>query len=418
MKKKIFITYLLVCFATISGGNYAYSQGGSNYSIYGFGDMIYGQTASSQALGGTQIAVPSVNTINTLNPAMWALVKTTRVQTGYRFNQNVVNSSEHTIMQNNGSTDGFYSIFNFSPESEMSAGIMFQPVSSVNYYMSTDVTLDDGDGLYMDGKRIYKGVGGLSNFTLGFATRVIKGVYVGATAAATLGKIVHSTQTSLSGSYLQNYQNNISNIFSGFNSNIGVYVNPVSTLGIGAFYQYQSKASVEARNEFLYLPSSTLNVDTVISNTIDKMNMPNHYGVGLSYTLGNVLLAADYLVANFNDVNFMKPSEDMEFDNLNKISFGVSILGSQNEFSSLSERISYRFGGYYENLHYKINNKQIKEYGISVGGQFPISRTSQFDIALVLGSRGMTTNGLLRESFGKLNIDISIGDSWFKKLRQ
>jgi hypothetical protein len=38
--------------------------------VFGLGDIVFGQTASSQAMGGTQIAYSSNNTINMFNPAL------------------------------------------------------------------------------------------------------------------------------------------------------------------------------------------------------------------------------------------------------------------------------------------------------------------------------------------------------------
>ena len=48
----------------------ALSQGGSNYSIYGIGDALIGNSAATFGAGGLQIGTASDNNISVLNPAL------------------------------------------------------------------------------------------------------------------------------------------------------------------------------------------------------------------------------------------------------------------------------------------------------------------------------------------------------------
>ncbi|MDR0927679.1 MAG: hypothetical protein LBO69_07940 [Ignavibacteria bacterium] len=391
-----------------------FSQGGSNYSIFGIGDIIYGQSAASQAMGGAQIAVPSKNTINMLNPALWGMVNTTRVQTGYRFNQNYIESAESSLLQNNGTINGFYSIFNFDPVREISAALLFQPISSVNYYMSTPISMPDND-LDVVGDKIYKGSGGLSNLTFGLGTKIINGVYIGASVSAIIGKIDHNIRTNITTAGADNYQISNNNVFSGLNGSIGVLFVPIDNLCVGAFYQMQNEASVENRMEYIYVPASSFLRDTALVKDI-KQQLPNFFGVGASYTFGRYLLAADALFGNFSDVQTYQSDAVGEFSNSSKFSLGLSILGNQNPYASLVSRASYKVGAYYEKMYYNIDSKQVIEYAITGGLQFPISRTAQLDFSLALGRRG-TNDALINETFGRIIIEISIGDTWFKPVR-
>ena len=133
MKKAFFLNIPFIILFVLISNQVVLPQGGSNYSVFGLGDIIYGQTASSQAMGGAQIAYSSNNTINVLNPALWSKVKTTRIQTGYRFNQNIIDNGYNVLWQNNGAINGFYSLFNFDTTREISAALLLQPLSSVNY---------------------------------------------------------------------------------------------------------------------------------------------------------------------------------------------------------------------------------------------------------------------------------------------
>ena len=392
-----------------------FSQGGSNYSIFGVGDIIYGQTASSQAIGGCQVAVPSNNTINMLNPAMWALVKTTRVQTGYRFNQNATTVENTNVLQNNGSLNGFYSVFNFDTIREVSAALLFQPFSTVNYYMSAPISVNEND-INMSGNKIYRGSGGLSNLTLGVGSKVVNRLYLGASVAALIGKIDHNTLIDYHTSNILSYQINNSNIFSGVNVNIGTLIEPIDNLYIGAFYQHQNKAKVENRNEFMYRPSYGGLRDTAVVNKFNS-SMPSFWGVGVSFNTGGFLFSTDYVVGSFSDLLINRATDGDGFSNNQRISLGATKLGNPNPFAALADRAAYKLGAYYEQLYYKVNSNVIAEYGLTGGFQFPISRTAQIDFSLVFGTRGTSNDGLLRENFGKMIIEISIGDNWFKPFR-
>ena len=419
MKKILYIISLSLLAMTLP----LLSQGGSNYSIYGLGDIVYGNTAASQAMGGTQIGCPSTTNISVLNPALWGKIKTTRVQTGYRFNQNAIDNSKKTLLQNNGAMNGFYSIFNFDTTREISAGLMFQPVSSVNYYMASKLDPNDTATLDLYGSKLYRGSGGLNNITLGLGTKIIKGVYLGASVSGAIGKIEHTSITNITENYTVNYQITNTSVISGFSSNIGLYLEPMDNMGIGFFYNIVPKGNLEDRSEYLHNPvlldpdDHTRTMDTVIIDEYD-IDLPSFWGVGLSYRFGSkMLLAVDYLQGNFKNVSIHNIAGD-GFNNSNRISLGLVFLGSPNPFSSLLDRTSYKLGAYSEQLYYNVGGKQINEYGLTGGIQLPISRTAQVDLSLILGRRGSLDNGLLQETFGRLIVDVSIGDNWFKPMRR
>jgi hypothetical protein len=297
-------------------------------------------------------------------------------------------------------------LFNFDTTREISAAFMFQPITSVNYFMSANIFEDSHNPV---GNRLYRGSGGINNLTLGIGTKIINGIYVGASVSAAIGKIEHYAQSTFHNSYSIDYQINDINIISGANYNIGLFFNPITTLGIGLFYKISPKAHIEQRQEYLYYPQTALNNDTTIVNT-NRMKLPDFFGAGLSYTLKKYMFNIDYLTANFADINIYKTGQN-NFSDMQRFSLGMILLGNPNQFATLTERAAYKIGAYYEKQYYKINDNQINEFGITGGFQFPISRTAQIDFALSFGRRGNTNNGLLKEMFGKMMIDISIGDN-------
>ena len=136
MKKTLILLFLLVVAST---GLHA--QGGSNYTMFGIGDLRNTLGASYDGLGGTQIAVPSDYAVNFVNPAAWGIVKTTRFQGGFRFNQQSVTNGSSTIGQNNGKLEGIAAIFSIDTSLGIAASFGFYPYSSVNYSLTTPTSI-------------------------------------------------------------------------------------------------------------------------------------------------------------------------------------------------------------------------------------------------------------------------------------
>lgn len=399
-----------------------FCQGGSNYSIFGIGDIIQGNSAAYQALGGTQIAVPSNNSINVMNPALWSLVSTTRIQAGYRFNQNIVSgNNDQELWQNNGGLNGFSSLFNFDTTKKISAVLLLQPLSTVNYYMATPISVFNGSDT-IRGKNSYKGSGGLSSLTLGLGTKTFDWLYLGASFDVIFGELQHNTYTVFTSDYTTNYTIKQLDDISTIGFKLGMYINPFEPLGIGFSYEYIGNTTIDSKSEYVY-PVSLGDVNQPLidnSKVIRSIetSMPQYLGAGLSYNINNkVMLACDYLLGKYSTMNINKTS-NVKFKDLKKISFGISKLGNPNYYAPLKEKFVYKLGAYYEDLYYSINDHDINEIGISAGLQWPLSRTANIDIALVFGQHGTTDFNLLKENFGRLIVDISLGDTWFKKRRR
>ncbi|MER3330173.1 MAG: hypothetical protein RIF34_11385, partial [Candidatus Kapaibacterium sp.] len=71
-------------------------------------------------------------------------------------------------------------------------------------------------------------------------------------------------------------------------------------------------------------------------------------------------------------------------------------------------------GASFKNHYFQVNGLAIDEYSGSFGLTIPIKGTAELDAAITFGQRGTTDSGLIKESFGKLSVNISIGDTWFQ----
>ena len=118
----------------------ARSQGGSNYTAFGVGDIYQTVDAAYMGVGGTCIAYPSAHGINPMNPALWTNVTSTRLQAGYLFNQHVVDQNKSQLLQNNGKVSGIQALFAVDTSMGLCLTMGIVPYTMVNYYINSPIT--------------------------------------------------------------------------------------------------------------------------------------------------------------------------------------------------------------------------------------------------------------------------------------
>jgi hypothetical protein len=409
--KKILIAIIIFPLAAAIAG----AQGGSNYSMFGIGDIFHSIGASYNSLGGTSAAFPSEKSINTRNPALWSKVTTTRLQTGYIFNQHLVQEGPNELWQNNGQVNKILGIFSIDTSLGISLSFGIHPYSSVNYLVMTPIS-ETVEGLTVNGRTIYQGGGGLSLAYFGGAVEVMDGFSAGAAIFATFGRIDRMTLTEFYKSSLYDqvfdYELDKRDYFSGYGWRAGVYYETPFGLAAGAFFENHPGVSAE-RDEIHY---SSLQRDTTFGSEIDLV-IPDYYGFGVSYSTGKFILGADISFQDFSAFDY-GPGSDTKFTGSTMLSAGVHRIGSRSSNARFLDRIGYKFGAGYNNLYYQLAGNHISEYFASFGAEIPLGSDSYIDAAISLGSRGTNDSDLILEYFGRFSVDISIGDTWFQPYRR
>lgn len=388
-----------------------FAQGGSNYSIIGIGNINYYGNSAYAGMGGTTIAMPIKNGINMRNPALWSMVDNSRLQTGYRFNQNYISNENTDLFQNNGNVNGFSVLMSIDTSRGISAALGLVPYSNVNYFTASPFTVTEQD-VTITGKTEYKGSGGLNMGYFGASTKIIDNLYVGASAFVTFG-VINSQVDNLVFGEISNFSFNtrvMSRYYTrGWGVKTGMYYKVSDGLSIGAFYERMNQLSVS--DSTIYFRPSSVGITHFETDEFD-IDVPDMYGFGLSYKTGKFLLGADVGLQDFSGFAFNEAA-NTEFDQSMHINFGGVRLGNNDYDADYSDKISYRFGFSYKDLYYQVMNEQITDLSVSVGFGMPIPKVMQIDLGFTLGARGTTSNGLVREYYGQLNFDLSIGEIWF-----
>lgn len=407
MLKRIFV----ILFAIFSIAP-AFGQGGVNYSIFGIGDINASGNASYDGVGGTSIAFPSESSINFRNPAMWSYVTTTRLNVGYRFNQTLAFSELKDSYQNFGSLNGISGLFMIDTAMGIAASFGIHPYSNINYMIASPINETIND-IFLDGRTTYQGKGGISMIYFGGSTKISDFASVGASVFSTFGKVSSLRKTEYFGDpYAFTYTSARNEFFSGFGFKTGLTIKPISNLTIGFYYENQPTLDVETEIVFesSLLPDTSLTRDNTVI-------MPDAFGFGIAYETGKFILGADLSLQDFSNFNYNK-LDNATYKSGMIVSAGISRLGNKSLSASFSDRVTYKLGGYFKQHYFSVYDNDISEIAASAGFQVPWSGTFISDVAVTIGSRGTQTDGLIREYFGKLSVDISIGETWFKPFKR
>jgi hypothetical protein len=164
-------------------------QGGSNYSMFGIGDLRQSIGAGYDGLAGTQQAVQSYHAVNLANPAMWSAAKLTRLQIGFRFTQTAINQLSLSSAQNFGKLDGMAATFQVDTSLGLTISGGIHPYSIVQYSVSVPVIPSILGLSELSGNTLSYGQGGLSAAYFGASFKPISSVSIGIAGLGLFGTI-------------------------------------------------------------------------------------------------------------------------------------------------------------------------------------------------------------------------------------
>lgn len=400
----------------------------SPFSRYGIGDLHhygYGRTA---AMGGASLGSRHAVQINSANPASY----TANDSLSFIFDFGIdgtfsrYKSDQGTM----GAKDVNFRYFSLSwPVTKwLGAAMGIQPYSDMGYEVGYSEELSGLENVYHS----YKGEGTTSKAFFGTSISPFKGFSVGANLNYIFGRINQNTDIGFNNAqlfYISKTEGTRLRDFSltyGFQYDYKIKKDEFLTLGVT--FERQTDITVLHRlSTFkeLTIGSSTLR-DTLelIPEGKNIIKLPSTFGVGLSYNKLNKLeINADYYFAGWsksktNFVNHPDGTYGYEHDafitDQNRISAGFEYIPEAFSIRSFYKRVKYRAGIHQENSYLKINNKQIKEFGISFGVGIPFPKSkSTANFAVEFGKKGTTKDNLVKNNYAKLSLYLNLHDYWF-----
>ena len=408
---KFFIAVLL--FTSQIG---VFAQSSSSYSRIGIGDLVHTYSARRLAIGGLGVAVSDKDNISAINPAGWNSLEFARVDFGFTYRANFLQSSSQSAYYGRGDFNGFTFGIPVSQTYGVGAAIGLIPVSNVSYTVSQNSVLNTATSSEIYNTS-YDGQGGISRAFIGSSYRLPFGLNVGATFDYYFGNIKYTSKTNFLNSSNTNAAYSKTVRPQGLGTSIGLISPDISGL-------FNSEKISDARLGFAMKYISNLKTDTIMTSSSSAgtdtlgegavhTKIPIRINAGLSFKLNkNYQFSLDYLY---------QPMKDYTFNGLNspnlrntfKISTGFEYSKSDRLGLSFWEQFAWRAGLSYEQTQYIINNQGINQYSISGGFSMPLGFGNSLDVGIQYGIRGTTNSNLYRENNIKLDVSISLGEIWF-----
>jgi hypothetical protein len=429
---KKFLILITVVFSSLS---FAQQGSSSPYSFYGIGSLKFKGTVENQSMGGLSVYSDSIH-INLRNPASYAgknlksfnnESRPIKYTVGGSHTNLKLNSSSQTDETNTSSID--YLAISI-PLGKFGAGFGLLPFSSVGYKLQSS-----GNDDVIDYR--YRGEGGLNKVFLGVGYQLSDDFRIGVDASFNFGSI---TNTNIAFGYndkgeILQYQSREVNRsdLSGLTYNFGgIYtklIKPNLELTASATYTLKSELNSKNQREFstiLIDPTtqqefvvnsaevnlSDSNLDTTELTLPSKMafglgvGAPRKWFAGIEYTF---LKSSQFS-------NRLLTIQNASYEDASTLALGGLYVPKYDSFNKYWQRIVYRAGVRLEDTGLRINNEDIKEFGISFGVGLPVGRIfSNANLGFEIGKRGTKSANLVEENFIKFQLSLSLNDRWFEK---
>jgi hypothetical protein len=409
----------IVLLLTILLANFSFAQENtaSPYSFYGIGSARFKGTNDIVNMGGISVYSDSTH-INVLNPASYSNQLITTFQVGMTsnfYNLNTASASEKAKK-----TTFDYMVMGFPVSKKIGVSLGLLPHSAVGYRLNSDTRSVDGFA------KQYKGKGGVNKVFFGAGYKINKKISVGMDFQYLFGII--NTQSDV---YVQNIINGSREVNESTLS--GVAIN------VGLNYQTKLNRKLNFMSSITYAPEVKLNSDnvrnvslvTILSNGSSvqasantevtvadtKLIVPSKLVVGAGLGNRKWFFGGDVAFSGTgNQVNRFENYSNVSYENGIKVAIGGFFIPKFDSYNSYFQRVTYRGGFKFENTGLVINNTPIKEKSVTLGFGLPISGSfSSLNLGIEYGSRGTTSNGLIKEDYFSLNIGLLFNDKWFRK---
>jgi hypothetical protein len=395
------VLFLIVVFCTVET---AHSQlTSSPYSVFGLGTQSGYCAGSSIAMGGTGIAFLSGATLNTVNPASYGGLDS--LQTFFDIGLFAKYTSYRTKSSSQALFDANfkYVTMSFKPVSRIGTSFGIVPYSTVGYKINSVSYIEGSNSEY---NKTYEGEGGINRVYLGNSYEISNNLFLGVNASFLFGSITH-TESSSEVLYSYKDKNTFSNFYLDYGLNYKIRGHNWD-YSIGIIY---GNGKTLRTNSDSYIITKSSYEELKSQKNVFKI--PRNYGVGFALSKKYFRAGLDYERANWSEVNFNRSL--MQTRNSNRYSLGLE-LASYGSSGSSNNLIYYRFGAEFSESYLIIDQNPINYKSISFGTGLPVAgKLSVINISFELGQNGTKNNGLIKENFYKLNIDISLKDFWFMK---
>lgn len=441
MMKHLFAVLLVL--AAFSA--YAQPKFNSPYSRYGLGDLSARYLGVQAGRGGMTAAFNDPYHLNLGNPASFATLRATALETGINAKYGHYTANATTLDAWSGNLSYFALGFTLkNPINEAldrsrsdwrhGMGFSLTPYSQVGYNIQTQDTLPDLGAV----RTQFEGSGGTYQLAWHGASKY-KNTSFGATLGWLFGRSVYENTTSFIDS-LPTFQSNFRDEVgvSGLTWNLGVQHDfvfqysendktaPSKWLTIGGTFSSDHQINTTAdqlrlRSRGKTQSNAYADADTLLylTDVNGKMTLPGSFSIGLDYVkLNKMRIGAQFAMDQW--ANYKSEARPITFRNTYSVSGGLEYIPDAFSYNRYMKRVRYRIGGYYRQDPRSVNGVELDDVGISLGMGFPLilprQQTSFINFAVEAGKLG--ANSPIEESYIRMTFGFTFNDnSWFFKRR-
>lgn len=421
----------------------------SPYSRYGVGDLASPYFANQAGWGGQTAAFHDPFHLNLANPASFAFLRTTALETGLFTQYNHYSTSRSKQGEWGGNMTHLALGFTLkSPINEVldkvksswnyGMGVSLTPYSRIGYNIQTRDTLPNLD----DVLNSFQGNGGLYRITWTSAAKY-KNTALGINLGWMFGKTVYENTTVFSDTgtlKLPAFQFNSRQDIaaSGFVWNLGAqhdFVLKYSdeerfvpqqwfTLGITGEGKHPislTEDKFQIRSRGRTATGGYSDADTLTALTTQKRNltMPATFALGGQYVKANKFkIGAQIGVESWSGyVNEARPAT---LRNTMSVAAGFEVTPDYISYNRYFKRVRYRAGAYFRQDPRSVDGDDLNDTGLTLGLGFPLilprQQTSFINIALEIGKLGANTP--IENTYFRMTAGFTLNDNtWFFKRR-
>jgi len=408
MKNKIALASLFALFGMTV---FSQSISSSPYSIYGLGSLYDSDFGSISSIGSSGIALPSNRFINNLNPASLGYM----YQNHFLFDvggKSILSTYEDGSNKESRNNFQFSHIaLAFPVTSKSAVSIALQPYSSATYKISNLLLpIENSTEEYVLNA---SGSGGLNDFELSYGYRIGKKIALGVSTNLLFGNILDTKDYTVANAVTSIDK---TSYYNGLRMSLGSQVQIDSTLSLGVNLKSPSQIKgSKVQSIISYNNPTTTTIETDVNYDIEDYYLPFEFGVGLSKMFKNNLnFTLDYKKSLWNSTN----QSDLYGNYVNQDKFALGFSYSKTKSTrSYFDRIQYATGFNYDSGFLEIDNKRINNLSFSVGFSLPVENQSfsALNVSYSYGQKGSVSNGLIKENYHKLSLNLCLDGIWFVK---
>lgn len=401
MRKFLILILIILPYCSLSSQNTTNSP----TSMFGIGEIAYGEGGQYAGFGGAGIALRGGTFINYANPSAITALDSARfifdmgVKGAYRIYRQTGSNSNSVVGNLNNMSIGF----RLNPK--FYVGVFLNPVTSCGYAATID---QDVVGSTNGSKvaSLFEGSGGLSKMGLTGAAVLFKNFSVGASASYVAGTI---TQDEIQSTATAELVSKKQSFYLDLGAQYQINIDKKRSMLFGLVYGLTQPLH---QSNTLTAVSGSGGTAVITNPAHGKRYLPGYYGVGVSYMTARWLLTADY---RFYDWSKTKTNESyIQYKNQHYLMFGA-----QRAFGNLYRYpVKLLLGAGINNSYVVISGKKAENYYVSTGLNFVFKGGNTVSFGVKYNDQFNSAKNMQKDRALSLFLNVSFNERvWHSKIQ-